>query len=96
MLRQTFIEPLQHRRPGLLVPIPGLFIRESRVDKAKKRAGPVCVWAIDTSVTLKAPMSQSIDADGRARARFRRTPSKGYSIHLRPATVTAAPGVPSA
>jgi hypothetical protein len=50
---------------------------------------------MDTCLTMKAAMSQSIAADGRASARFRRLPRHGYSIHLRPATVTAAQGVPA-
>jgi hypothetical protein len=49
---------------------------------------------MDTCLTMKAAMSQRIAADGRASARFRRTSLHGYSIHLRPATGTAAQGVP--
>ena len=37
--RPTLIEPLQHRGPSVLMPIAGLLIRESRVDKAQKRSG---------------------------------------------------------
>jgi hypothetical protein len=54
------------------------------------------VWAMDTCLTMKAPISQRVATDGRASARFRRLSRHGYSIHLRPATGTAAPGVPAA
>ena len=57
---------------------------------------PLCVWTMDTSLTMKAPSSQSIAPDGRASARFRRTSGWGHFIHLRPETVTAAKGVPAA